>query len=1070
MKRILLSLSLLLCLCLLLVGCGDTPHEHSYTDEWSFDQYHHYHNASCGWYKHRSDVALHEGDVCFCGYNKATFEEDSAPDIDIGDEELGSFSLKNDGTLKFNRIKGAIKYVFTITPPAGREPVTVELSPQKTTVKLNSLLDGGFPAGKTNVAFQAWEDDELEIDGETIREEVPMANAKESFDIIVQNGSFTLRSLVYEDELLRLDGFYRSESDNGVYIHEQLLSNNQPTKYNPAKALTAANGVSYKIYKSAEARANALDSEAYGEFDLSTVSVKHGDNYFYLRAVDGSGTTTDYDLCVKGLFTVELTLVRLTLANTDEYGVRTYNTSTINNKLTVNEGDIIPYAYLFEGVDEGHLGRDEGYNLISRGDYLLSSAYSPKMTLYFYDSATVESDCAEFEQYKQSHGAYTVGENISLSIYSDYAGESLVIPYTIAGKAVSSSTLFYNTAVKSITLCEGYRTFAISLTGCTSITDLYLPSTLKTLGAFAFKDIPASATLHCAFSAEDAGRFNDQWNQINGSINRYTTLYGESIQLPASTAGGLIYELENGELTVVDTTELFRGVIPDEAEYEGVTYPVTAIKKLPHRPELTVKIGKNVKSIETEAFFGQVKGIELDPENTSFLLSSGMLFDSERTRLIASVIGQPLYFLPATLSSIDYYALANLVYNDEDKSYSSIYSGNSSIAIYEGSSEELNAIVKSKNGNGNNRDPYNRSYMDVVYRNGHSWYYNYRFYSDGVAEYLIYTGNRAPQYSTDILNQNIVRCTAELESFAILMRVLSDSESLDISSADGAPVVGFFYYTENEYYSDALDVLYFPDTVKRLTLHSSMFNSFAELCLAPDQLTELTIVGDGNIEALLSDLMRGGVRIQKTQFDALTAINVKDSTVYASNGGVLYNSAFTELLYVPRALSGDVVIPEGITQIGLCGMGTTDMYMHHDFSGTNITSVKFPKGFKNVGMGAFLECTKLTRVEFTDSVECIGKEAFNACLSLSEFTIPTMENYRYLSTTWEWSYLSESTVSIFKYCGNLTSVRFNGTVEEFKVLFNYEKKNESAFDSWCHESYITKIICTDGEYDLYNIY
>ena len=111
-----------------------------------------------------------------------------------------------------------------------------------------------------------------------------MANAKESFDIIVQNGSFTLRSLVYEDELLRLDGFYQSESDNGVYIHEQLLSNNQPTKYNPAKALTAANGVSYKIYKSAEARANALDSEAYGEFDLSTVSVKHGDNYFYLRA------------------------------------------------------------------------------------------------------------------------------------------------------------------------------------------------------------------------------------------------------------------------------------------------------------------------------------------------------------------------------------------------------------------------------------------------------------------------------------------------------------------------------------------------------------------------------------------------------------------------------------------------------------------------------------------------------------------------------------------------------------------------------------------------------------------
>lgn len=1066
---LIISVALCLALCLVLGSCGGpfyTPCEHTVKTEWEFDRYHHYHATDCGRYKHRQDVALHEGDRCFCGFDLSTFEEENTPD-EGGSEDLGEIKLKADGTLKFNKVKGAFKYVLTITPPAGQSAVSVDLVPSKTEVKLESVIEGGFPVGKSTVTFQAWEYDEIEIDGEVIKEEVPMTGAKESFTVFKLNGEYTLRPLTYSDEYIKLDGYYaKAEGDSTTYIHELMLNNNEPTKYNPTKALTLQNGITYKAYKTPEGRAENNSADAYGEFDLNTFSVKHGENYVYLRTVDGEGNTKDYDLCVLGLFTVEITRYNLNITNVSDYGVYTTNPSKIGDTITVNEGDVITKDTLFDGVADGFVARDEEFNTIFYGDYMLEYAYSKKISLYFYDEDTVVADCDEYKEYAESLGAYSVAGAINISIFDNsFDGEDLYLPYSIGGIAVNSVSISFNNNIKRIYFAEGYTGFPLSIMSCGGIEEIYLPSTITDIHDFAFKDISTSATINCAFTYEYSQRFSEKWNRINGSINNYTTLYEQTYTKPEADApaGGLIYSLSGGELTVIGATNSFRGVIPDVAEYEGVTYPVTAIAELPMCKDIVIKIGKNIKRIDGEAFLGQVKGIEIDPENTEFVYENNALYNKDKTRLIATVKGKGYYFIPSSVTTLDYYSLVSAEILAVEMGSGKYVNDNFDV-FYGGSETTFNTMRQRTDGN--NRTGKNNTFFIKRFLNLYEKL-SYH-YEDGV-EYLLTSSS---DYSGCKNNASgIISCHCQRNScdaHAIVFRIVEEKESLDISVANGLPVLGFWSYSEatiNYNYIDELEVFYIPDTVKNLTVQAGMPGLYACAYFVSDENIEtITFVGNGDAQKLLFNDIASP---KNHAFPNLSAIYVTDSTMYSAEGGILYNSAKTELIYVPYALSGDVVIPEGVVSIGQTG-SYYEENRHLDFAGCkNITSVKLPSTLKEIGMLAFFECFSLKKVEFTGPIDKIFVGAFNACVSLEEFTLPEIENLTNLSCREDYKYPTGGR-SIFLHCGKLKELHFNGTVEEFKEKFNYEKKDEGAFDWAYYESYVLTIICSDGEYDITN--
>ena len=75
---------------------------------------------------------------------------------------------------------------------------------------------------------------------------------------------------------------------------------------------------------------------------------------------------------------------------------------------------------------------------------------------------------------------------------------------------------------------------------------------------------------------------------------------------------------------------------------------------------------------------------------------------------------------------------------------------------------------------------------------------------------------------------------------------------------------------------------------------------------------------------------------------------------------------------------GDVVIPEGVTEIGYAAF-----YNNYD-----IKSVKFSGGLTKIGAQAFEDCTNLEEVILPEGLACVGHSAFKRCTKLKSVTIP----------------------------------------------------------------------------------
>ncbi len=112
---------------------------------------------------------------------------------------------------------------------------------------------------------------------------------------------------------------------------------------------------------------------------------------------------------------------------------------------------------------------------------------------------------------------------------------------------------------------------------------------------------------------------------------------------------------------------------------------------------------------------------------------------------------------------------------------------------------------------------------------------------------------------------------------------------------------------------------------------------------------------------------------------------------------------------------GDVVIPEGVTEIGRLA-----------FDMKNLRSIVIPIGVTRIDDGAFKWCS-LTSITIPEGVSSIGIEAFENCTSLEEITIPES--------------LREVSRSAFVWCYNLKKVYINSIDSWCRVCFENENSN-----------------------------
>lgn len=116
-------------------------------------------------------------------------------------------------------------------------------------------------------------------------------------------------------------------------------------------------------------------------------------------------------------------------------------------------------------------------------------------------------------------------------------------------------------------------------------------------------------------------------------------------------------------------------------------------------------------------------------------------------------------------------------------------------------------------------------------------------------------------------------------------------------------------------------------------------------------------------------------------------VSTKQHTI--TEDGFYYNEE--GFLYKYTGEETDVVIPEGVTQIGSTVFDD------------KITSVVIPGTVKELGSFSFADCTNLKKVVMKDGVEVISSYAFKGCTALTDVTIPNTV------TTIEYDAFSEAT-------------------------------------------------------------
>jgi len=248
------------------------------------------------------------------------------------------------------------------------------------------------------------------------------------------------------------------------------------------------------------------------------------------------------------------------------------------------------------------------------------------------------------------------------------------------------------------------------------------------------------------------------------------------------------------------------------------------------------------------------------------------------------------------------------------------------------------------------------------------------------------------------------------------------------------------------------DRAFSENKLTKLTIGSSV-TYIGAMAFSKNRLTGVTIpnsvinIGDNAFEdnQLTGISIGSGITgIWKDDFwtsDRLTGITADvNNPNYSSVDGILYNKAKTEFIFIPKKITGNITIPNGINSI-----------KEKAFESKTITGVIIGNGVTDIGENAFSDCKSLTSVTIPNSITNIGKNAFSGCTGLTRVTLPANAGFSSIAsnTFYNCSKLTNVTIpnsvtaigeSAFHGCTGLISVTIGNSVARIEENAFYGNK------------------------------